>query len=137
MMRGRGHGWVAQVEGEVSPRRCERVGADVEIADRAGPSTGGVDGETARETEDVEDVGAGREIPDADAVVALVEEESGLLAADDVGFEQESLLTEEDGGGIVGSAEVLAAAAGGGGFERGEVPAEAEDDPFGLEQFLE
>jgi hypothetical protein len=137
MVGSAGDGGEVAVEVEVAAGGGEGVWGDVEVGHRAGPAAGGVDGETAGEAEHVEDIAAAGEGADAAAVVALVEEEAGFLALDDVGFEAEAVFEEDDRRGGVVSEEIGAVGAGELGLERAEVPADAEDDAVGGEEFLE
>src|SRR5437773_2654472 len=75
---------------EAAAGALQRVRADVEVCRglRATPRL--VEREAAGEAEHVQHVAAARHRAGAPAVIALVEEESGLLSAHHVGFEADS-----------------------------------------------
>ena len=102
---------VEAVEREVGARVGERGGGDVDGGDAAGAGERGVDGEAAGVAEEVDDVDAGGEGADGAAVLALVEEEAGLLAVQDVDGEADVVLADLDGRRRRAAVERLAAAA--------------------------
>ena len=85
---------VVVVQREVALGRCERVGRQVEVGHRLRAAASRVEAEPAGEAERVQHLRPGRQGPDDPAVVALVEEEPGLLPADDVGLEPQAGFAE-------------------------------------------
>ena len=97
LVRARGDGRQRAVERHVALRRRDGERARVDGQHGVRAAGGRVDGEPAGAAEDVEHAGAAGERADAAAVVALVEEVPGLLAANDVGLEREPRLEERHG----------------------------------------
>jgi len=74
------------VELEVTFGTFKSMGADVEVSNRSGSTARGVKGETAGETEGIEDTATLGEGSDHAAVFALIEEKPGFLSSNDVGL---------------------------------------------------
>src|SRR6185312_13846466 len=79
--------------------------------DAAGAGERRVDGEAAGVAEEVDDVDAGGERADGAAVVALIEEEAGLLTVQDVDGEADAVLADRHRRRRRGAVEQLALAA--------------------------
>ena len=73
------HGGERWVQGKIPRRTVERMPADIEIRHRPGATPRGIEGEAAGEAENVEDIPPLGQRLDAGAIVALIQEKTGLL----------------------------------------------------------
>src|SRR6186713_2406229 len=87
-------GGIAGIKGEVAFGGIQRVLADVEIGHPLRPAAGGIKREAAGEAEGVENCPAARQRFDEAAVLALIEEESGLLPLPDIRLEADAIFAE-------------------------------------------
>src|SRR2546425_4219090 len=80
------------IQGEVTLRTSQRVSADVQVRDGTSAAPRRVNREAARKAECVQHVAILRERFDSAAVFALIEKETGLLPAHDIGLKPQSVL---------------------------------------------
>ena len=99
------------IEREVGARVGERGRGDVDGGDAAGAGERRVHGEAAGVAEQVDHLDAGGERADGAAVLALIEEEAGLLPVEHVDGEAHAVLADLDGRRRRAAVQHLAAAA--------------------------
>ena len=90
------HGGQRLIQREVPPRTHQRVRADIQIRDRLRPATRRVEREAAGEAERIQNLTPIGQRSHPMPVLALIQEEPGLLPTDDVRLEAQSILQKRD-----------------------------------------
>lgn len=85
-----------RVERKVSARAFKGVRTEIDIGDTAGAGAGGVKGKAAGKTEGIQHILARGKASNKASILALIEEEAGLLTFENIGLETQARFKKND-----------------------------------------